>query len=191
MPRPLRLQLASATYHVTAHSIRGCDVYRDDDDRATFSAILGTLMRRRRWVCTGYCFMSNHYHLVVQTPEPDLAAGMQWLNGAYAASFNKKYAERGHLFRERYRSKVVRSEAHFVELYSYLPLNPVKAGMARRPEDYPWSSYGALLGVFPAPQYLSVDRALAPFGRNPTAARAVLRALVEARLVELEQLVAA
>ena len=186
MPRAPRLQLADATYHVTSHGVRDYDVYRDDDDLETFSAIVGGLMRRRRWTCTGYCFMTNHFHLVVKTADPDLAAGMQWLNGTYAASFNQKHGERGHLFRERYGSRVVQTEAHFLELYSYLALNPVKARMVDRPEDYAWSSYGALLGVLPAPPYLSVGRALAPLGRTAEAGRAVLHAIVDARFSELE-----
>ena len=191
MPRAPRFQLSGATYHVTAHGVDDRDIYRDDGDRETFSSIFAALMRRRRWVCTGYCFMSNHYHLIVQTHEPDLGAGMQWLNGTYAASFNRRHGRRGHLFQERYGSVLIQTEAHFMNCYHYLALNPVKARLVSRPENWRWSSYGALIGSFAPPSYLSVGQALAPFGRDRAAARAVLSAIVAAGLAELQHGLAA
>ncbi len=90
-----------------------------------------------------YCLMSNHYHLLIETPEPNIANGMQWLNSTYAHRFNEKYERIGHLFQRRYARRLIVDDEHLREVIRYIPLNPVRAGLCKRPEDWPWSSYRA------------------------------------------------
>jgi REP-associated tyrosine transposase len=115
--------------------------------------------------------MPNHYHLVVETPEPDLSAGMQWLNGRYAQAFNHRHGLDGHLFQGRFHSLLVESDWHLLELSRYLALNPVKAELCRHPRQWAWGSYPAIAGLVRPRRFLAPDRTLAPFGRTRATAR--------------------
>src|SRR4051812_47131806 len=132
-------------------------IYRDDGDRRTFLAILEDTIDRYGWKCYAYCLMGNHFHLVVGTPEPNVAAGMCRLNGGYARSFNKRHGRCGHLFERRYHAELVQTDGHLLELVRYVALNPVRAGLCGRADEWPWSSYGSLVGIRPAPGWLDVD----------------------------------
>ncbi len=123
--------------------------------------------------------MTTHYHLLVRTPNPDLAAGMQRLNGHYAMGFNRRHSGRGHVFERRYASVPVTRESHLVELSRYLALNPVRAGLCDRPASWLWSSYRFFLGVDRPPRYLAVDWLLLQFGANRDRARERFRDFVE------------
>jgi putative transposase len=140
--------------------------------------LLSSVVTKYDWVCGAYCLMDTHYHLVVRTPNPDLAVGMQRLNGFYAQEFNRRYGLEGHVFFRRYHSLLIEREAHLVELCRYVAMNPVRAGMCGRPEDWPWSSYGAVM-TSSEPSFLSVRWLLELFGRDPDSARRRLRAFVE------------
>lgn len=115
--------------------------------------------------------MPNHYHLVVETPEPDLSIGMQWLNGAYAQAFNHRHSVDGHLFQGRFYSAPVEGDWHLLELSRYLALNPVDAGLCSHPGDWIWSSYAAVAGHVRPVRFLSVRRVLRLFGKSPRSAR--------------------
>jgi putative transposase len=104
MPRPHRLRAAGATYHVTARGNRRQDIFREAEDYLRFLSLLDDLAERRGWRGYGYCLLSNHYHLVFETPKPDLSEGMQWLNGRFAQAFNHRHGQDGHLFQGRFHS---------------------------------------------------------------------------------------
>jgi hypothetical protein len=108
--------------------------------------------------------MPNHYHLLLETPEPNLARGMQVLNLTYARYFNWRYARPGHVFQGPYRSRLVLREAYLVELCRYIVLNPVRARLVANPEGWRWTSYRVTAGHETAPTYLTVDRVRSFFG---------------------------
>ena len=102
MPRPIRPQRPGAVYHVTMRGNNRGDIFFVDDDRDRFLQALSTVRHRCGWKIHAYCLMTNHYHLLIQTPSPNIAEGMQWLNSAYAHQTNTLYGRIGHVFQRRY-----------------------------------------------------------------------------------------
>lgn len=147
MTRPLRIMFPGALYHIYVRG-NGCQsIYLDDEDRHKFSEIFQKTLNRLKWKCYALCLMDTHYHIFVETPEMNLSMGMQQLNGIYAQYFNKQHDRVGHVFQGRYNAIVVDGENYFLELCRYIVLNPVKAGIVERPEDYLWSSYRQMIGI--------------------------------------------
>ncbi|HEX7151667.1 MAG TPA: transposase [Thermoanaerobaculia bacterium] len=179
MARPLRIEFPGALYHITSRGNEQRRIFKSDRDRTQFLLFLGEVARRFGWSVTAYVLMSNHFHLVIQTPEPNLSKGMHWLKGTYAAWFNRHHRRSGHLFQGRFHALLVEKESYFTQVLRYVVLNPVRAGMVRRPEDYRWSSYRATAGLTVAPEWLDVSAALAIFGSELPAARAEYQAFVE------------
>lgn len=170
MTRPLRIEYPGAVYHITSRGNARQDIYNDDEDREKFLSILSLVTERFHWICHSYCLMDNHYHLLMETPLPNLSAGMRQLNGIYTQAFNRHHQRVGHLFQGRFKAIVVEKQAHLLELSRYIILNPVKAGMVQHPEDYPWSSYRAAIGKTKVPDFLTVTWLLDNF--SPQTARA-------------------
>ncbi len=166
MARPLRIEFPGALYHLTARGNQREDIYLDDEDREQFLALLGTVCERFNWVCYVYCLMDNHYHLVMETPDGNLARGMRQLNGVYTQRFNARHERVGHVFQGRYKAILVERESYLLELCRYVVLNPVRAGMVRHAGQWRWSSYRATAGQRPAPPWLTVSWVLAQFGRR-------------------------
>jgi len=164
MARPIRIEFCGALYHVTSRGDRREAIYEDDDDRARFLDILAQVVADANWLCHAYCLMSNHYHLVIETPDKNLAKGMRQLNGVYTQSSNRRHGRVGHLFQGRYKAIVVDADSHLLELTRYVVLNPVRAGMVAEPAAWPWSSYRATVGIDALPPWLVVDGLLAQFG---------------------------
>ncbi len=134
MARPLRVQAAGAHYHVGARGIDKARVFLTDEDHDRFLVLLGDVVERCGWRCHAYCLMSNHYHLALTTPEPNLGAGMRRLNQVYAQWFNHRHDRVGHLFEQRYWSRVLETEVGHVHASSrYIVANPVRAGLAETP----------------------------------------------------------
>jgi putative transposase len=179
VPRPLRIQVPGGIYHVTTRGVRQTLIYRENADRDAFLAILGVVVSRRYWICHAYCLMGNHYHLLVETPDPDIAAGMQLLNGFYAQYFNDRHGERGHVFDRRYASELIETEQHLAASCCYIALNPVRAGLCETPAQWEWSSYLPMVGARPSPEFLTVDWALGLFGHEPERARSAFRSICE------------
>lgn len=177
MARPLRIQAPGAVYHLTARGNRRQVIFEDDCDRLRCLAILADVVRRQGWRCYVYCLMPNHYHLVVETPNPDLSEGMHRLNGVYAQWFNRRHGVDGHLFQGRFHSVAVESNVHLLELARYVVLNPVRADLCRHPREWAWSSYRAMVAAN-GPPFLSRGWLLAQFGSDPTRARAAYEAFV-------------
>ncbi len=164
MARPLRIEFAGALYHVTSRGNAREPIFTGDDDRRSFLGILGQAVARHRWLCHAYCLMPNHYHLLVQTLEANLSRGMRQVNGVYTQRFNKANQRVGHVFQGRFGAVLVERDTHLLELARYVVLNPVRAGLAARPEDYRWSSLPAVLGLVPVPVWLEARPLLARFG---------------------------
>jgi len=171
MARPLRLEFAGALYHLTACANARADIFADDEDRRLFLELLGKEISQQRWRCYAYCLMDNHFHLLIETPEPNLVAGMRRLNGVYTQSFNRRHGRVGHVFQGRYKSIVVDKDSYGLELSRYVVLNPVRARRVKHPQNWPWSSYRATVGRVAAPSWLNADWVLSQLGgRHPAAA---------------------
>jgi REP element-mobilizing transposase RayT len=165
MARSIRVEYPGAVHHVTSRGNERKRIFRSDADRRKFLALLGEAVHRFAWRLTAWVLMSNHFHLVLETPESlTLSDGMQWLNGTYAAWFNAKYKRAGHLFQGRFKSFLIEKEAYLLEVLRYVVLNPVRAKMVERPDDYRWSSYRATAGFEAAPDWLALDELVPWFG---------------------------
>jgi REP-associated tyrosine transposase len=171
MARPLRIEYRGALYHVTSRGDRQEVIFDDDQDRRAFLNVLAEVVSRYRWRCHTYCLMGNHYHLMIETPEGNLAKGMRQLNGVFTQSSNRRHNRNGHLFQGRYKAIVVDRESYFLELARYIVLNPVRAAMVKHPQQWAWSSYGATIGKTASPEWLTVDDLLAGFGKRRAGAR--------------------
>ncbi|MBV5330659.1 MAG: transposase, partial [Chlorobium sp.] len=166
MTRPLRIEFPGALYHVTSRGDRREDIFFDEADRLLWLELFGLVCLRHNWVCHAWCQMSNHYHVVVETMEGNLSRGMRQLNGVYTQTFNRNHQRVGHVFQGRYRSIIVEKDTYLLELIRYVVLNPVRAGMVNNAADWPWSSYGAVVGTAGRPEWLQTDLILAHFGRS-------------------------
>ncbi|WP_263079874.1 transposase [Endozoicomonas sp. Mp262] len=166
MSRPLRIQYAGALYHVTSRGNERKAIYREDADFCLFLDTLADVCEQFNWVIHSFCLMTNHYHLVVETPDANLSQGMRQLNGVYTVRFNRKYGRVGHLFQGRYKAILVDKEAYLMELSRYVVLNPVRAKMVKSPDGWPWSSYCYTSGLLDSPQWLATDATLRYFGSD-------------------------
>ncbi len=164
MTRPLRLEYPGALYHVTSRGDRKEAIYVDDHDRTAWLETLALVCTRFNFVVHGYCQMTNHFHLVVETVEGNLSQGMRQLNGLYSRYFNRRYKLVGHLFQARYKAILVQKESYLLELSRYVLLNPLRANVVSSLDDWPWSSYRHFKGAVAAPVWLDVDWLLSQFG---------------------------
>lgn len=167
MARPLRLQYAWALYHVTARGDRRGRIYLDEVDRRRFMETLAQGVQRYNWVLSAYCLMGNHYHLLVETPDANLARGMQWVNGVYTQRFNRRHGRVGHVLQGRYKAILVEGASYLLEVARYIVLNPVRAHLVEDPSEWKWSSYSATAGISKTPSWLMTDRVLDEFGSDP------------------------
>ena len=166
MARPLRIEYPGALYHVTTRGNAGSRIFRIDKDREYFLDLLGFIIERFHWLCHAWCLMDNHYHLVLETPEGNLSRGMRQLNGIYTQKYNWRYTKTGHVFQGRYKAILVDKESYLLELCRYVVLNPVRANIVRRPQDWKWSSYRSTAERAKSPQWLTADWILAQFSKS-------------------------
>ena len=164
MSRPLRIELAGGLYHVTSRGDRREDIFLNDDDRVAWLEIVGAVCARFNWACHAWCQMTNHYHMVIETPEANLSQGMRQLNGVYTQHVNRAHARVGHVFQGRYHAILVEKQAYLNELARYVVLNPVRAGMVESPAQWAWSSFRAMTGHASRPPWLNTDWILGQFG---------------------------
>ena len=179
MARPLRIEYEGAVYHVTARGNARAAIFKNDQDRRVFLEILSKVIERYRWLCHAYCLMGNHYHLLIETPDGNLSAGMRQLNGLYTQTFNRRHRRVGHIFQGRFKAILVDKESYLLELCRYIVLNPVRAKMVKHPQRYPWSSYRATAGLARPPAFLGRDWLLSQFGRNRAHAQGAYRRFVQ------------
>lgn len=182
MSRPLRLEYPGSLLHVTVRGNDRQNIFCDDYDRESFLDLLGNCVNRFAWILPSYALMTNHFHLVTELTSESLSRGMQWLNGTYSQAFNRRHQRVGHLFQGRYQSFLIEKEAYYLEVLRYVVLNPVRAGIVARPEDYVWSSHRAVIGNAPAPEWLAVDDVLSQFASERELARARYRHFVDAAI---------
>jgi REP-associated tyrosine transposase len=164
MGRPLRIEYPGAFYHVTARGNEQREIYKSVADRERFLGYLASATERYGAVVHVWCLMTNHYHLLMETPDGNLSRIMRHINGAYTNYFNTKRRRAGHLFQGRYKAILVDRDAYALELSRYIHLNPVRAGMCLRPEEYAWSSYRNYVGQQAAPGWLRREEVLGHFG---------------------------
>lgn len=178
MARGLRIEEPNGIYHVSSRGNNGETMFRDDSDRIEWLRFLAKVALRYRWVGFTYVLMGNHFHFLVQIPYGGLSRGMQLLNTSYSIRTNRRYGRTGHLVRNRFYSTLIEDERHLLEAIRYIVLNPVRAGLCHRPEDWPWSSYRACAGAELAHPFMSVDSLLELFGTRPAEARSAFRDFV-------------
>ena len=166
MARPLRLEFAGALYHVTSRGDRREAIYDDNNDKTQFLSVLNDVCVTYNWVCHAYCLMTNHYHLLIETPDGNLSKGMRQLNGVYTQRFNRSHGRVGHVFQGRYKAVFVEKESYLLELSRYIVLNPVRARMVQSAGEWPWSSYRATAGLSTGLPFLTTDWLLACFGHH-------------------------
>ncbi len=170
MARKLRVEYPGALYHVLNRGDRREPIFQDDFDRRRFLDTLGETCVKTGWQVQAYCLMGNHFHLVIETPQANLVAGMKWLLGTYTGRFNRRHRQFGHLFSGRYKALVVdgSGNGYLRTVCDYVHLNPVRAGLLREEERlraYVWSSYGAYLEPAESrPRWLAVWRLLGEMG---------------------------
>ena len=184
MARPLRIELAGGLYHVTSRGDRREAIYRDDQDRAEWLSLFGDVCGRFNWRCHAYCQMTNHYHILVETPDANLSKGMRQLNGVFTQQINRRHALVGHLFQGRFKAIIVERDAYLLELARYVVLNPVRAGMVEEASVWQWSSDRAMMGLAPAPDWLETDWVLGQFGSDRRRARVAYAAFVAEGLAQ-------
>ena len=180
MARPLRLEFPGAFYHITARGNARQKIFLDEEDRHRFLDLLGKEVTQQGWFCYAYCLMDNHYHLLIETPEPNLVTGMRRLNGVYTQAFNRRHRRVGHLFQGRYKAILVDKDAYFLELCRYIVLNPLRAKAVKRQEQWPWSSYAATAGRAAPPSWLTIEPVLTRFANHAGYERFVAQGMGQA-----------
>jgi len=145
MARPLRIKYEGAVYHITARGNERKKIFFAKSDYAKFKEYLKEARDRYGYFLHCYVLMSNHYHLILETPNADISKIMHYINGSYTGYINRRKRRSGHLFQGRYKSILVDVDSYLLELSRYIHLNPVRAKIVKRPEDYPYSSYKSFI----------------------------------------------
>jgi putative transposase len=178
MSRPLRIEWPGGLFHVTSRGDRREPIVEDDGDRRAWVQLLQDTGDRFNWRIHAWCLMTNHYHVVLETPEGNLSSGMRHLNGVWSQQFNRRHGRVGHVFQGRFKAIIVHRQSYLLELARYVVLNPVRAGMVGDAGAYAWSSYNTTVKLAEAPEPSDHDVfeprwLLAQFA--PTREEAVLR----------------
>lgn len=174
MARPLRIEYPGAFYHVTARGNEQKEIFKSQRDREKFLSYLESATERYGAVFHVYCLMSNHFHLLLETPQGNLSQIMQHINSSYTTYYNVKRKRAGHLLQGRFKAILVEADCYAAELSRYMHLNPVRANIVETPEDYPWSSYRYYAGAATAgavPPWLCTDFILEGFGKKAAVAQ--------------------
>ncbi len=179
MARPLRIQYEGAFHHITARGNEGGPIFREDKDLWKFLDTLSEVPARFSVVVHAYVLMSNHYHLLVETPEGKLSRAMHFLNTAYTVFFNRRHKRVGHLFQGRYKSILIEKDRYFLAVSRYIHLNPVRAGIVAEPEDYRWSSYADYITSKEKSAWLCCNLTLDQFSKNRAQARSLYEEFVQ------------
>jgi REP element-mobilizing transposase RayT len=166
-------------YHVTSRGNNREPICLDAVDFSDFEGRLGIVAARHDLVVLGHCVMTNHYHLFVRVPGSALSQAISELNGRFAHRANERHKRAGHLFQSRFHAERIARDEHLREVARYVVLNPVRAGLVRRPEQWEWSSYAACVGLEFPPPFLAVAELLRWFGKTPRLARAAYRSFVD------------
>jgi len=145
MSRPIRIQYSGAVYHIISRGNKKEAIFKNNKDFTLFLDILSEVIERYNWKLYAYCLMKNHYHLLIETIDPNLSQGMLLLNGKYTQKFNRRYDTCGHLFQGRFKAFIIDRESYLLEVVKYIILNPVNAGIVKSPSEYKWSSFNDII----------------------------------------------
>lgn len=157
MPRPPRIRIPGATYHVMSRGNRRGSVFFDDRDRRRFLRLVSISLARYSAVCYGYCLMGNHYHLVICTKKPNISLVVGYINSRYAEFVNWRYGWTGHVFGERFKAPVIDDDHYLRGALAYVARNPVEAGLVTDAGNWPWSHYQAVMGTAAAAGFLNIE----------------------------------
>jgi REP element-mobilizing transposase RayT len=157
MARQWRIEYPGAFYHILSRGNERQEIFRSDDDREMFIDLIGEFSDRFQIDMIAYVLMGNHYHLLIKTPNGNLAKSMQWLGTAYTRKFNNRHGRNGHLFQGRYKSILVENESYLLRLSCYIHRNPLRAGIVNRLANYPWSSYLSYGYARKTPEWLKTE----------------------------------
>ena len=171
MARPLRIEFPGAYYHVMNRGGAGRKAFMDDVDRKSFVQLIGEASKIGSLILYAYCLLDTHYHLLLSTPEGNLSQIMRHINGVFTQRYNRRHAVDGPLFRGRFKSVLIDSDAYILEVIRYIHLNPVKAGIVKAPEDHRWTSHREYLGKKPQLKCLYKEEVLRRFSSNILHAR--------------------
>lgn len=178
MARPLRIEYENAVYHVTARGNDRKRVYFCEADYRKFLQCISEAKKKYAILLHCYVLMSNHYHLIIETPEANLSRTMHHINSAYTSHINRKRKRSGHLFQGRYKAIVVSKDSYLSELSRYIHLNPVRAGITQKPEEYQYSSYKAYISKG-KDDLLNQELVLGLLGGNAVQAKSKYRKFVD------------
>jgi REP element-mobilizing transposase RayT len=184
MGRPLRIEYPGALYHITSRGNERKKIFLDDSDRVAFLDILKDYHDRFGILIHSYVLMDNHYHLILETPRANLLRVMHALNGRYTGYFNRSYKRSGHLFQGRYKGILVERDAYLLQLSRYVHLNPVRARVVERPEQYTWSSYLGYVRKAKEQEWVEHGWIMSQFSNDPHTARRKYREYTEDALKE-------
>jgi len=162
MARKKRLHYPGACYHVILRGNAGNDIFFEEQDRSRFFFLLQQGKEKFKHRIHAYCLMTNHVHLVIQVGEIPLSRILQNISFRYTRFINHRKKQIGHLFQGRYKALLLDVDTYLLELVRYIHNNPVRAGMVKSPEEYPWSSHSAYMGNISVP-WLTTDWVLAQF----------------------------
>lgn len=179
MARRPRILVAGGLYHIVGKATGTDRLFIARSDYDHFLKLLARVVERFRWRCRAFCLLGTHYHLMVETPDANLASGMHRLNTMYCQAFNRRNGRSGHLLADRYYSVLVTRQSHALELVRYIARNPVRAGLCAGADDWPWSSYAVTVGVSESPGFLESDEVLRWFSRNRSLGVQRLREFVD------------
>jgi putative transposase len=177
MARALRVVTPGLTYHVWANGVHGMPIFREPQDKDVALMLLREEVELSDWTCLEYAVMTTHYHVMLRPNKETLSTGFQRFGIRYAQYYNKRYEQRGHVFETRFNSKLVDGPDAQLEVARYIALNPTRAKMCRLPQQYPWSSYGAIAGFYPKDPIVDLKAALAPMRGSRSAYRAYVEEL--------------
>jgi REP element-mobilizing transposase RayT len=139
-------------------------IFLDDVDYLKFVHLLADVVERYEIECWNYCLMPNHYHVTLRPTRPTLSEALRILNSGYGQWWNKRHERVGHVFQGRFKDQIVQREGYLLALCRYVALNPVRAQIVARPEEWKWSSYASTVGLAPASPFVSVSSVLRLFG---------------------------
>lgn len=165
MSRDLCIEFPNAFYHICSRGINRQDLYLDNSDFEKFLSICRRAKRKFNLRIFAYCLMNNHYHLYLSTPDANIAKSIKFINETYARHFLEKYPEKdGHVFRGRYKRKLVQDDLYSLTLLSYIHHNPKKAGLVSNLEDWKYSSYASYVGKMKSLDFIDYNWSLDQFG---------------------------
>lgn len=163
MTRPLRIEYEDALYHVMNRGQSRQDIFFQDDDYEEFFKIIAEANHHWKIQVYAYCLMRNHYHICLGTPQGNISRAMRHIDGVYTQRYNRAHHVDGPLFRGRYKAIIIDSEEYLGSVVRYIHLNPVKAKVVEKPQEYPWSSHKFYLKPDRRPQWLKTNKLLESF----------------------------